>query len=242
MTNPASKPNRWKSIFLALFFTVVTAGLILGVTVWLVGGAIGAFLSDDDDSAGAAEAEETAERETPARMAPPEDEPARVDAEHWRAKERRLAEMLARGQSETFRFSDADLNAMLEEARRHGDFEGRATIKLADSLLHADVKMPLPELPMLAGRFLDARIVLDIALGDGGEKLYIKKLAPRGGSWRTRALLKGLENRDLNDVLEQTSVAEELRQNFQRIAVEDDTLVLVTRARQTVDKENQQTD
>ncbi len=243
MTNSTLKPNRRKNILLALFFTVVTAGVVLGVTVWLVGGAIGAFLSDEDGSVDAAEVEEAVECDTPERVHPPgDDASARLDDEHWRAKVRRLAEMIERGQSGTFRFFGADLNAMLDEARRHGDFEGRATIRVSDSLLQADVKMPLRDLPILEGRFLDARIILDIALGDGDEKLYIKKLVPCGGDWRTRALLKGLENRDLSDVLEQIPVAEELRQNFRRIAVEDDALVLVTRSRPDVGNDRRQTD
>lgn len=244
MKNPASNSTRWKSILLALFCTVATAGAVLGLTVWLVGGAIGAFLLEEDGSIRAGDSAEFAETGEQSSSADEdmlmEAESLSRDDEHWRAKERRLGEALVRGRAEAFRFSDAELNAMLEEARQQGDFQGRATIKLTDSLLRADIKMPIADVPILKGRVLDARIVLDIALGDEGEKLYIKEIVPRGDDWRTRAFLKGLENRDLSDVLAQTSAAQELRRNFQRIAIEDEALVLVTRPRAPAGDERRQ--
>ncbi len=243
MKNSPSNPSRWKSILLALICTAVTAGAVLGLTIWVVGGAFDALLSEEDGRSRAAESAETGEQAALAENDPQVDtSPVRQGDEHWRAKERRLSEALAHGRSETFRFSDSELNAMLEEARRQGDFQGRATLKLTDSLLQADIKMPITELPILKGRFLDAQIVLDIALGEDGERLYIKKLVPRSGDWRTRALLKGLQDRDLSEVLEQTSVAQELRSNFQRIAIENKALVLVTRARASAADERRQAD
>lgn len=245
MKGSASNPKRWKSILLALLCTVVTAGAVLGVAAWGISGVIGAFLSAEDGQSRTAESAEFADTDEPVaggEKNPQKTSPERRDGATWRAKERRLAEVLARGQSETFRFSEAELNAMLKEARQQGEFQGRATLKLTDSLLQADIKMPISDLPIMKGRFLDARIVLDIALGKDVERLYIRKLEPRGGDWRTRALLKGLENRDLSDVLQRTAVAQELRRNFQRIAIENEALVLETRARTSADNDRRQND
>ena len=67
------------------------------------------------------------------------------------------------------------------------------------------------------------------ALEKSGGRLYIRRIAPRSQDWRTRMLLRSLVERDLAPLLEKTPFVDELRESFQRIAIEDETLVVVTR-------------
>ncbi|TWT88339.1 hypothetical protein Mal64_18180 [Pseudobythopirellula maris] len=150
-----------------------------------------------------ADGEEDADDGAPAEADPAGEDPAAVD-------------------NGEISFSADELNALIAS---NDDLRGRVFIRIEDGQVSGDISIPLDEMPLGAGRFLNATVSLELGYKDG---VPVVKLA--GGSVKGEPLpeqfIDALSQENMaEDILEDPDVAETLSK-FESIEVVEDRLIL----------------
>ncbi|TWT85721.1 hypothetical protein Pla123a_05280 [Posidoniimonas polymericola] len=115
-----------------------------------------------------------------------------------------------------------DINALIASNQ---DMKGKVYVTIENGEVTGDVSMPLDDLPMGKGRFLNAKVTLNASYEDGVPIVTLK-----GGSVKGQPLpqqfIDALANENLaKDLLKDPKVAEKLRK-FDSIKVEGDKIIL----------------
>jgi hypothetical protein len=91
-----------------------------------------------------------------------------------------LQRALKEGRTETFTFTDLQLNQLVSTVPAVRDARGRARFTIADDLLKVEGGIPLDQIPGFQGRYLNGQFTLDLRLENGVLNLRVLDAAVRG--------------------------------------------------------------
>ncbi|TWT30197.1 hypothetical protein KOR34_47550 [Posidoniimonas corsicana] len=124
-----------------------------------------------------------------------------------------------------------DINALIAG---NEDLKGRVYVTIENGEITGDVSIPLDEVPMGAGRFLNAKVTLDASY-EGGIPIVTLKAGEVNGQPLPQQFIDALAKENLaKDLLDEPEVAEKIRK-FESIRVEGDKLIL--RLKESEDQE-----
>ena len=158
-----------------------------------------------------------------------------------KAVERRLAdfkEPAEAGPPRQLVLTADDLNALIA-ASPHGDrWAGKVFVRLEGDKAYADISLPLEEIPLLSGRYLNGTLELKVGLEEGGagkkkDKSGLKKPGPVatvvGGTANGKPLpaevLRIFEDRNLFEKLSDEAVLEFVKK-AKKIEIKDGKLII----------------